>query len=1098
MQDDEFKRELERLAERLARIERLLQIEPEREVPPLRAPSIIIQPVAPKPAPPPLFTEPPMQPISASASIPNEPEAAQHVAGANKSSVFQRLHPAPGSSPVHAPAPGGSDAADRAHQAMTHGRAIPPFRSRPANATPLELLIGGKWMAWVGAITVVLAAAFAVMVGVKEGWWGHISPLIRCLSIACVGGLLLIGGEIALRWFGKAASVGLFGAGLGTLYLDSFAAFKPFNLVSEIGAFPLLTIVALLGFVITVRTRFLTIGVLSLMGGYLAPLLLWESSSAHALRIPMHITMLFGIALGLSAARPANFRALRYVALGGQLVIGLIWILGEAPTVWKPAMVFMSIWAAMLLAEIVLAALREQSARGNVVVSLLGTASFVTAGCWLLNQFQPAGFNWMGAFTVAIGVLNAAAAAQFGPGLDALRGQARSAMDKLAIALWIQAGVLLATAIALQFDGFGQSIGWLAVGLAGIEIGRRLPSRGVTVFGLIVGSLALLRVTLFDWWITPGMDNTIWSFGQVQISNWSLLALLAIAVLHIAARRVQGRIRESWAPVPVVLAVLATLLWMAVCAVQCNGLSATAGWLLGGAALLAAERFGRRQKYFEIALLVLLATAARWLMLDAILSRMAPRWSALDSLPVLNWQMALAGAIAAAGWWAYRVMRSRQQRSAHITQSPFSAERRWQIVIVVGGIFGLIALSFETDHLVTRLAAVSTNLWWSVGHLRQLLLTLLWTFGSTGVGVLALAMRQHDEHGRIHVPQLLMRFAWGVLLIAAIKWIFGDTLYWVFASHRSQVIGSLPLANWQMLVGLMLAVAAMVLAMADSRQSRWPPPAFDVSAWIPVMASILVLWGLTFEIDRALGRIVEMPNWLAAWHPIQVRGLWWTALWSIGGLAMLLVGRWRRLASMVVAGWSLTAGAAAAWLTFDTLIWRFNVGIAHTTVVANLQFIVGILVAAMLGITTQSIRKHPPDVQLFSGDRLQRDLRIGLGLITAIGLWAGTLEIDRFFASDPMQQQTGFSVYWGLYAVMLIMLGFLKRMPAARYLGMALLGITLVKAFTIDMREVKLIWRTLIFAVIGMLLIGTSIVYVRLAPRLFKSPLEDESEGLPS
>ena len=368
-------------------------------------------------------------------------------------------------------------------------------------------MIGGKWLAWIGAIVVLLAVAFAIMVGVERGWWGRLSPSTKCFSIAFLGLLLIGAGEVALRRIGKAASVGLFSAGLGTLYLDSFAAFQPFKLISELGAFPLLAAVALVGFAITIRTSFLTIGVLSLIGGYLAPLLLWESS-ATSMRVPMFLTMLLGIALALSAFRPVPFRTLRYFALGGHLTIGLVWIIAEGSAVWKPAMVFFCIWMAMLLAETIYAALREQSLVGNVVATFIATAGFVTAGCWLLYRFQPAGFNWMGAFTASVAVVNAIAALQFGPGLDGLRGITRTAMDRLAIALWIQAGALIITAVALHFDGFGQSVSWLIIGLAAIEIGRRLPSRGVSIFGLITGGLATARVCLLDSW-RGGMSRTL-------------------------------------------------------------------------------------------------------------------------------------------------------------------------------------------------------------------------------------------------------------------------------------------------------------------------------------------------------------------------------------------------------------------------------------------------------------------------------------------------------------------------------------------------------------------------------------------------------------
>jgi uncharacterized membrane protein len=68
--------------------------------------------------------------------------------------------------------------------------------------------------------------------------------------------------------------------------------------------------------------------------------------------------------------------------------------------------------------------------------------------------------------------------------------------------------------------------------------------------------------------------------------------------------------------------------------------------------------------------------------------------------------------------------------------------------------------------------------------------------------------------------------------------------------------------------------------------------------------------------------------------------------------------------------------------------------------------------------------------------------------------------------------------------VLLVLLGFVKRAAAARYAGLALLTITLAKVFFVDLAKVDWIWRALSFLAVGMLLIGTSIVYAKLAPRL--------------
>jgi uncharacterized membrane protein len=118
--------------------------------------------------------------------------------------------------------------------------------------------------------------------------------------------------------------------------------------------------------------------------------------------------------------------------------------------------------------------------------------------------------------------------------------------------------------------------------------------------------------------------------------------------------------------------------------------------------------------------------------------------------------------------------------------------------------------------------------------------------------------------------------------------------------------------------------------------------------------------------------------------------------------------------------------------------------------------------------------------------------RAALALIGLIGLWLGSLEIDRFFAPESapaapgagMARLTALSIYWGVYAIAVIALGFARRDPASRYAGLALLAVTLAKVFLVDMAEVGTVYKVLSFVGVGLLLVATSIGYARLAPRL--------------
>ena len=962
-----------------------------------------------------------------------------------------------------------------------------------------------QWMAWAGALVVVLAMSFFIKLAYDEGWFGLIPAVGRCLLSAAFGAALVACGEVALRKVSRAAAVGLFSAGLGTLYLTAYATFRYFNLVSERGAFVLLAVVAMLGIVITIRGRLLTIGVLSLVGGYLGPVLLQPESQLPA-STPLYAAMLLGVALVLSARHARPFRALRYVALVGHALIGSAWILDQGSQHWLLALSFMSVSWGAVVAEALIAARRGESTIGNVISALAATAWFVTLGCWVLDDVRPAQQDWLGLFTASIAGLAGIVAYLFGSGAGALRRAPRAPLDKFAVALWTQSGALLIVAIALQFDGFGQTIGWLALGLAAIELGRRLPSRGVSVFGLITGGLAILRVALIDYY-EPELAPVVWASGNVTVTRWVLLALGTIGAIHLAARRIHPAVSKG-DTLPIPLGILGAAGWLAVCALQCQGLAVTGGWLLGAVALLAAQRYGRRQRYVEIALAALVITASRWLIADAILARLATSESHARAMPFINWQMALALAIAGTGWWAFAVLMRRAREAAWANagiataaQSPY-----WQWALVATATFLLTALSFEVDLAVARLAEAGQTLGHAAGHLRHLLLTLLWTCGATGVAAVAAAVRSRNERGGARGAEWLLRFAWVALLGCAAKWVFWDSL--VLGGFRS-VDGAAQVwtvLNVQMVTGAVLAGAALLLARLSGATGRMAPAsASDAwvrpARWVPVAAAVMLLWGLSFEVERAIAALeaTRPVDFTRVWDPLHLRALWLTLLWAGGGLAVMTYGRLRPWRPMFTSGWCVLLGAVGVWLVGDTLGWRISHGVVLARPVLNLQCLSGAALAIMLGAGVWHTRRSRADAASANAFATAA-LACAAAALVALGLWLGSLEIDRIFAPETsrladaaMARQTALSIYWGFYSIALVAAGFARRVPWMRYTGLGLLAVTLGKVLLVDLAQVEYLYRVLSLLGTGLLCIVTSVAYAKLSARLLGTTTGDES-----
>ena len=346
MSDDELKRAIEALTARVEQLERELRQRPAELPPQPTAPPT--QPTAPPPPPraepPKPVTKPPIRP-----PVPPRPVSVP---------AYQQARP---QLPTPTKAPGRS----------------------------LELLIGRQVVAWIGAIVILFGVGYFVKYAYDQGWLAALSPLVRCLFAAGFGFLLIGVGEVTYRRLGRLGAVGLFSAGIGTLYLTAYAAFR-LDLVAELGGLLLLLVVAGVGFGLTWRTQSKTIGVLSVIGGYFSPLLLGGPASTPQ-ALPLYLTMLLGVSLLLSAVAPRPFRTVRYVSLGSHGLIALIWLLASASGVSEVALPYLCGWWLMTTGEALYAAMRRQSPVGNAVVSLIATAWFVSIGSWILYGYMPAG-----------------------------------------------------------------------------------------------------------------------------------------------------------------------------------------------------------------------------------------------------------------------------------------------------------------------------------------------------------------------------------------------------------------------------------------------------------------------------------------------------------------------------------------------------------------------------------------------------------------------------------------------------------------------------------------------------------------------------------
>lgn len=96
-----------------------------------------------------------------------------------------------------------------------------------------------------------------------------------------------------------------------------------------------------------------------------------------------------------------------------------------------------------------------------------------------------------------------------------------------------------------------------------------------------------------------------------------------------------------------------------------------------------------------------------------------------------------------------------------------------------------------------------------------------------------------------------------------------------------------------------------------------------------------------------------------------------------------------------------------------------------------------------------------------------------------IAVWLLTSEVIHWIDmySDNQSYKLGISILWGVYSLILIILGIWKLKKHIRLAGFALFSITLLKLFFYDITTLDTISKTVIFVIIGLLMLVASYLY---------------------
>ncbi len=584
----------------------------------------------------------------------------------------------------------------------------------------LEQIVGQRWTSVVGALVFVIGMGLLLLVAWRNGWFGAVPAGVKCGMGVLVGLAMLGAAEVVRKKMNALAAIGLNAAGLGVVYLSTYAAYGLFELFSPGVAFGLLAGVALLGIAIAARSQYASVGVVALIGGYLCPFLV-SSENPSPWVMPIHLTVLLGLALGLTAWRGPMFAAVRATALIGTLFIGGLWALLTDGLPLTPVLMLIAATWVLLHADAFRAVTRWALGTTDATIAagaaIVGT---VSATVWsllvALVVLRRAGgvaesLDWT--VPLAMALASAVLAWRLVPDVRRLCAKPSTLAEKFAGVLIVECFALVPVAVALAFSDWLRLAVWGVIAVATAVAARRAKLWPLAAYGVMLLGVTTLQLVFIESWQSAVLSERVLVAG-LSLSRWMAVAAV-LGAAWLATARLIGFNAEAPSPlVPawrlflarfagVTGAALCLLLWFNP---QSESQSLVFVLPVVASALLLISGFWRGLWVDHAASL-----ATKFIVVFWLVEFVGEEWVRVRVPsyvhPGLWASLLVAGAALVAGW-----------RTGNPDWSIPSGSRRWSTGVAIAGGTLFISTSFEVARVArlafsdTTSAAAAVSVWW--------------------------------------------------------------------------------------------------------------------------------------------------------------------------------------------------------------------------------------------------------------------------------------------------------------------------------------------------------------------------------------------------
>jgi uncharacterized membrane protein len=461
------------------------------------------------------------EPFSTTAPRPVEPEPSEPLLADEPEPTYAEREPTP--------------AAARAETGAASSR--PPL-------LPPAIFWDWFWKWWTGGNALVRVGVVVLFFGVafllKYAYEHSHLPIEARLTAIALGGAVMAAIGWRLRSTKPVYALAMQGGGIGVLYLTAFGAFRLFGVLPAEAAFFLLLALAVFSVVLAVLQDSLSLAILAVSGGFLAPVLASTGQGSHVMLFSYYAVLNLGI-LGIAVYKA--WRPLNVLGFLFTFGIGTLW----GARFYRPELLgttepFLVLFFLMYVAIAVIFAFRQAPQLKHYLDAtvLFGTP---LVGFGLQTQLMREteyGAAWS---ALAVAALYLA--------LAAILYRRKRETLRMLVEAFLALGVIFVTlAIPLALDGRWTSGAWALEGAAAYWVGVRQGRRLVRAFGLLL-QLAAGIAFLSDF-------NS--SYGQVPVLNSYYIGTVLIALAALFSNRTIERHAEHVGPTAMQVAI-AVFLW---------------------------------------------------------------------------------------------------------------------------------------------------------------------------------------------------------------------------------------------------------------------------------------------------------------------------------------------------------------------------------------------------------------------------------------------------------------------------------------------------------------------------------------------------------